>query len=302
MKLHVSVGGTDTSQLVADLQRVGWCPQVPPYEMSIDFEDLDDPLPLTEALARAQRQVIALWDDPPRKLDVGVGGVVQIEGVEIELAVSSALEVLAAMPFDMAVFGSPHGILWRYPDVGEPYRPPSVPGHMLFGWGAAFRGKGHDWMVSRHWLESGPWKLWRGPNDTSLIQFHGLDVDATTALEQAKPGHADLRAGYVQKDFLFKTELKGLFDKATKTMKVIVHGRTISDQELIEWCAIRRDGRDGFEPFAKVAYIFMQEPEAQANLARIWRYGHEVWTIRGGNEVRLDTEYKPPATTPAWAK
>ena len=61
------------------------------------------------------------------------------------------------------------------------------------GWGCMFVGeRGHAQLVSRRWLEYGPWLLDRFADDVSLIQFHDLDADPATALAQALPGHRRL--------------------------------------------------------------------------------------------------------------
>jgi hypothetical protein len=160
------------------------------------------------------------------------------------------------------------------------------------GWAAAFKGAGHDRLVTRRWLETGPWKLWQGPGDVSLVQFHDLDADAEHALAEARPGHAQLgisdSGGFLQKPFVYELELEGLYEPASRLMKVVVLGRDLSDLELLEWAAARAEGKlAGGKPVDTVAFVFPDEREGRSNLDRLTRYGHQVWAIRAGDEIQL---------------
>jgi len=124
--------------------------------------------------------------------------------------------------------------------------------------------------------------------------FHDLDADAKKALEQAKPAHERMgisdSGGFLQTGFIFERELSGLYNPETRTMKVVVLGKQLDDGELLEWAAARREGKlAGGKPVDAVAFVFPKEAEAKKNLARVQRYGHQVWAIRAGDEVRLDS-------------
>ncbi len=107
----------------------------------------------------------------------------------------------------------------------------------------------------------------------------------------------------MQHQFVYRHELKGLYEPATRTMKVVVMGREVPRREMLEWAAAKKEQKFGAEtPVEAVAFIFPVEAEAHAHLPLLWRYGHQVWAIRDGVEVRLDLAYVPPDTTPAWAR
>src|SRR6185436_9555656 len=112
---------------------------------------------------------------------------------------------------------------WADGSPGDPYRAPNFAElHFGHGWACAFRGEGHDRLVSRRWLDFGPWKLRRGANDTSLVQFHALGVDAATALEQARIGHERMgisdSGGFIQARYVYAFELRGIYDKARREL------------------------------------------------------------------------------------
>lgn len=299
--LEASFAGDDTRSLVAGLRRAGWCRSDEPEEVEIDYTP--SKLSLDAALARGGTHIQAMFERRGR-LWIRPGINVKFDSMDAEIEIPHALRVLAELPFELAAFGR------MYPSASwEPYTAPGWgDGHERLGWGAAFKGRGHDRLVSRRWLEGGPFKVWRGENDVSLVQFHALDADAQTALEQAKPGHAEIGntddTGFLQSRFVFGLDLRGLYVPDTKTMKVVVLGRAIPNRELREWAATRILGRGDYPAgsIERVAYIFPDEAEGRAALPRLWRYGHECWVIRDGEELRLDEAYAPPDTTPRWAR
>jgi hypothetical protein len=100
--------------------------------------------------------------------------------------------------------------------------------------------------------------------------------------------------GFLQRPFVYELELEGLYDPANRTMKVVVLGRELPDLELLEWAAARIEGKlAGGKPVDAVAFVFPDEAEARTQLPRLWRYGHQVWAIRDGDELRLDEVYRP---------
>lgn len=300
--LEASFASADTAAVVEALCRASWCPSEPPESMAIDHEDVNV-RPLETALGSGN--YVQAWFEPRGRLWVTTGKLVELDQIRLtQLELTKVLEVLAEMPFALAAFGR------IYPTAAWlPYKAPSWgDGHRLLGWAAAFKGRGHDRLVSRRWLEGGPFKVWRGANDVSLVQFHALDADAATALEQAKPGHAEIGntndTGFLQSRFVYQLDLNGLYVPEIKTIKVVVLGRAIPNLELLEWAAARALGRGDYPAgsIERVAYIFPDEAEGRAALPRLWRYGHECWVIRDGQEIRIDDTYTPPDTTPAWAR
>lgn len=284
--------GRDTTALLKAADAAGWVPAGDPRKVEIDHGPAKKNAPLFPALATATQHLLADFADV-NLVKVSVGALVKLVRSGVHVALPALLEQLATVPFEVASFGPIHRE-WADGSLGGRYLPPGFSdGHVGLGWAAAFKGSGHERLVSRRWLDDGPWTVWKGPNDTTLVQFHDLDADAATALAQAKPGHAQLgigpSGGFLQKPFNYRFELRGLYDAATRTFKVVVLGRDLPDRELLEWAAARADKRlaDG-KPVDAVAFVFPDENEAKANVARLTRYGFQVWAIRAGDEVRLD--------------
>jgi hypothetical protein len=183
--------------------------------------------------------------------------------------------------------------------------------HWPLGWGCAFQGAGHDRLASRRWLQAGPWRVLRGPNDTTLVQLHDTEADAATALEQAEPGHRRMgitaEGGYLED----RTELehaevfeRGLYDASEKRLRVVVHGRPVPASELLEAAELRALRRvDPARPIEHVAYVFMTEGEARAHLDELWLRELECWAVIAGEERRLDLDYTPPPlVVPEWVR
>jgi hypothetical protein len=296
--LAASFGGEVTTGILRVLQQAGWCRR---EARQVDVGHERSTLSLEDAVTQNGEYIEATFK-PRGRLWIEPGVYVRFDYMDVEqLDIARALEVLADVPFTIAAFDTVHD--WEgYQQLGW------GDGHQSLGWGAAFKGRGHDRLVSRHWLDGGPFKVWRGANDVSLVQFHALDADATTALEQASVGHREIGisddTGFLQSDFVYQLDLRGLYVPETKTIKVVVLGRDIPNRELLEWAATRAVGRGDYPAgtIEHVAYIFPDEAEGRAALPRLWRYGHECWVIRDGIELRIDDTYSPPDTTPAWAR
>src|SRR5690606_11851077 len=76
---------------------------------------------------------------------------------------------IVPLNFELFTAGTVHLIEWD--DLA--YVAPSFADmHYPHGWACAFKGPGHDRLVSRRWLEHGPWRLIRdNENDVSFVQF-----------------------------------------------------------------------------------------------------------------------------------
>ena len=178
------------------------------------------------------------------------------------------------------------------------------------GWGCMFVGeRGHAQLVSRRWLEYGPWLLDRFADDVSLIQFHDLDADPATALAQALPGHCRLgdndTGGWLRSRYTPKYETKGLYVASDQTLRIVVApGRVISEREMLDACAERLVGRYNAEkPIRVVRYAFIDPDDAQRHLHEMWLRDLEVWTFTSnGKEIRIDDTYDPSPTPPEWVR
>jgi hypothetical protein len=182
--------------------------------------------------------------------------------------------------------------------------------HFSLGWSCAFKGEGHQRIVSRRYLEYGPWHVLRDEaNDITLIQFHDLSADTLTALEQAKLGHKLMgdpyEGGFIQQDYtILNPDFSGLYSPTDKMLRFIINERPITRAELLDACATRLWqllGED--KPIERIGYVFIQESEARQNLHELWLREIECWTYLDGVETRIDEDYSPPPPEkPEWVR
>jgi hypothetical protein len=216
----------------------------------------------------------------------------------------AACQFLEEAPFELASFDSLHP---DWETIDEQYSAPSFSRrHFPHGWGCAFKGAGYKNLVSRRWLEFGPWMLKLGRNDLSLVQFHALDASAREALAQAKPGHKtmgiDDEGGFLQRPYVFETTLSGLYSPQEQILRVVVLGRELTPVELLDACAARQQGAlTENQPLRQVAYFFPRPNDARRQLHALWLRELECWTVIDGIEQRLDTAYHPSPVLPGWA-
>jgi hypothetical protein len=209
-----------------------------------------------------------------------------------------------SLPFELAVM--PAIREWM-----DEYFPPSAGGdHAFMGWGMIVKGAGHETaIVSRRWLEHAPARLVRGANDTTLLQFHQLEpepadpraIDHTT-LEQARLAHAWMLAGLLRPRHRYASAVEGAYSSADGLLRVFAIGRDVTDRELLDACAARRDRKhDRAGAIRNVAYVFTQPAAARAHLDALWLRGLECRMIVDGSEIRIDEDHSVPVRTPAWA-
>lgn len=122
-------------------------------------------------------------------------------------------------------------VSYRGPGFGD--------GHYSLGWCCAFKGAGHDRLVSRRWLEHGPWRLLRDEaTDLSLVQFCDLEADPDVMRAQAIPGHERMgirdTGGFIQTDFCWCYDWEGTYVPEERTLQVVVVGRDLAPFEMLE--------------------------------------------------------------------
>jgi len=192
--------------------------------------------------------------------------------------------------------------------------------HWAHGWMCAFKGEGHDSLVSRRWLERGPWKLLRDEAlDLSVVLFHDPDErDPAVTWAQAQPAHTRMgsgdRGGFIREGrgpngsfaavggYRLRSALRGVYVPVERTFWITVVDRQISEREMLDACAHRLHGRDHPDkPVDHVAFVFADEAVARAHMHALWLRDLQCWTVRNGEQVRLDTDYRPaPPQRPAW--
>lgn len=309
VRLQLSFEAADLVALTRSAQQLGLTSALRQVKAQIDYADVDPGTPLEEVVQGKSQGSVSFdgWWDLVRVNKHSQTGeaVLSLVTDGHHLSEATFLETLSSVPFEIASVGRFFDEWGNVAVDEDAYRAPGWSGwHFSMGWAAAFKGEGHERLVSRRWLETGPWRLLRGPNDTSLVIFHDLESDAEAALAQAKSGHAQIgitdQTGFLQLPFAYRYDLNGLYDEHAQALKVVVHGRDLPARELLEWAAIRANQRlGGDKPIRVVRFVFPEESAARRHLGQLWRYGHECWAIIDGDEVRLDTDDMPVELTRA---
>lgn len=293
--LMLSLSAADTGALLGELA------EAMPADSRPESCTVDDrpasPEDWRAAVGKARRYADAIWPESEGGAWIAhtVGQTVKahLAGIASE---QRALELLAPLPFEIAcmqsfddVWGSQYG-----------YRPPRFDGgHDPHGWACAFRGAGHERLVSRRWLPNGPWRVTTGDRDLSFVTFHSPEADPGAALEEARAAHARMgisdEGGYIQHLGILPEGLPGLYDADTKVQKVVVHGRDVPQREMLGACQIRLDRRaDSEAPISNIAYVFLELALARAHLRELWLRELECWAVDDGQEQRLDGDEIPP--------
>lgn len=222
--------------------------------------------------------------------------------------VENVIKMLAPLPWTVANF---HDVYYENCDSEwDEYIPPGfADGHGGHGWACAFKGEGHNHLVSRRWLEYHPWRLIRDEeNDISFVQFHDLDADPATALEQARPGHRAMSiygvGGYIGKTHPFSNDLRGVYLPDTRNLRVVIPERKqITYSEMSDYCAARHFQAFEGKPVDILSFVFIVAAEAQPYIYDLWLREIECFGItEQAKEVRLDEDYYPVYEPPEWVR
>jgi hypothetical protein len=302
-----SATSADPRDTIRRLNALGVFPREAPEFASVDDEPFE-PYDFEKAAARAVRRMKVMWPQGQGTLGFDRKGLARFGLARAYAAAGPLRGVLEAIPFRWLSAAS---LSSQWGPGGEPtpyFGPGFGEGHHDLGWACAFKGDGHDQLVSRRWLEHGPWRLVRGANDVSLVQFHDVAATDDEALQQATPGHRAMgitpEGGFIA-PAPWKWEfpaLRSLYDSSAQVLTVVVMGRTVAPGEMLEACAIRCYQPLEY-PVKNVAFVFPREEEARAHLHALWLRGLECRAIVDGREVRLDETYSPPPPeVPDWVK
>ena len=283
-----------TNQLAATTRAIveqGLTPAGMPEKVKVDLEKVAVDDEWVERLL-AGGDAMATWNDGEDLISPS-GDCVLGTTSKFELDPAALVRRLGRIPFTVASFATFHNWAYQAPSFGELHRP--------LGWGCAFQGAGHDRLASRRWLATAPYRILRGPGDTTLVQLHDFALGSEQALVQARVFHADLMAGMVRYRYEYRTELKGLHKGSERALVFTVQGRVVSPQELLDAAAARLLQPFGPDkPIDKVVYVFIDRAAADAQLPTMWRYGHRVHLIGDdGVERRIDDTYVPRLERPA---
>ena len=257
---------------------------------------------LNAKLQSYKREVFLRWDNLGYLTTIN-DSIVLFGLNEYEVNPVDVLKILETFSFEIASFSSLHH-QWLNPV--EPYAAPSFSNfHLPHGWACAFKGNGFKRLVSLQWLDYGPWKQHIGNSNTQLFQFHEMNVDARTALQQATTGHKLMgisdEGGFIQSDYVYKYNNPGLYESENELLKVIVHGLMITKRQMLDACALKLyQGLGKDKPLKNVRYIFMTEEEATHHLHDLWLRNLQCYAIIKGKEIRLDDQYHPETKKPEW--
>lgn len=227
----------------------------------------------------------------------------------IDGSATSQRVAVETLPFELAALTSPHREKWG--PAGKQLWG-FARSHVDHGWACAFRGAGHDRLVSRRWLDFGPWRVMHRPDDTTFIQFHDLSItDPDESYAQAAPGHQrmgiDPIGGFIQgidEDVI--KDVKGVFIPETRTLEIpIAPGIEVSQQDMRVACALRLWHRmkvPAGQRIEQIAYVFIEKADAYAHLHELWLRELECWYMDETGRHRIDTEYHPTPNPPEWVK
>jgi len=243
--LGISLDGPDLVAIGHAILKSPWMEafQHPPDSMMLNGEEAEvDEQWLSRFLAPSTYGTSVNWRPPhgsgaPARFCALTWGLVLKFNVDA-IDSDEALPIMAEWPFDVATISSLHDS-WYSPMLENRYRAPSFGnGHDNLGWACLLRGEeGHRRLVSRRWLDFGPWRVLRGPNDTTMVQFHDVHADALTALEQAKLGHqmmANTKHGCIINPlFRIRNKFSGFHSQEPPHVRIICHaGRKVTPSEM----------------------------------------------------------------------
>jgi hypothetical protein len=304
MMIRLSLRGAPVREVVRAAVDSGWLPRSEPEVLRASAPGVD----WLERFAATMVDATALWgtDDETADAVSHSRGERTLLSCRMPRDPREVLTRLEALPFDVATMRPLHPEWRRVPEGPLGYRGTSL-GGSTHGWLCAFRGAGHDRLVSRRWLEHGPWRLHRRDGDLSIVEFHDARADPMTALAQARPGHIRMgiheEGGYIQPAYVYSKLPRGFRASEGGLLKIIVHGRAVTPCEMLDCCALRIETRTVDPgPVSDVAYVFVEEEEAQKHLHELWLRGLQCYAIREGMEVRLDEGYTPEPDVPAWVR
>lgn len=307
---RISLSGAEAPSIYTSLVKAGIAPAELPQTVSADSTDLPAPIKadwLQQAVARAKVDLFARWSDRDFMSISVRSQMVMLGRAKLEYTPEELADRLAEVPFELAAMPTLHAI-WT---AGPPHARYNPPGfgmlHFQHGWAAALRGRGHDRLVSRRWLDYGPWRTLRAASDTTLVQFHDLAASSADALAQARPGHVLLgvvseKSGYIGPDYAFSPDARATYSPQDRALKLVIAGRDPTPRELRDAAASRSLQSLGPEsPIAEVRFIFVDEELARRNLHTLWLYGHRCFLAGAHEERSLDADYTPAAPQkPQW--
>jgi hypothetical protein len=337
--LGASIGDTGLKEALDRISRRDWF-QDPPEDIEVDQRSFKDSAHWTSALLAAKKHGVASWQSDPYEYPKGVAVNRVASPPRLQFGVPHAFDdleegirLIEGFPFEVcSISPTSETQVNAWGKLGIANISFGA-GHERHGWACAFRGRGHDQLVSRRWLNFGPWRVIRRPNDLTVVQFHDLDADPKTAGEQAQPGWERMgwsaTCGYVGTDFPFSSRgVSGLYAPSARKLEIVIPpGGRVEQWHMLEACAVRTRHHiterrifsvaddastphggvrasaisTSVEPFTpsqpidQVAFVFTEEADARAHLHELWLRDLECWVVDGDGRRRMDEDYEPPS-------
>src|SRR5947209_2134586 len=203
------MSGPEPEAVVRGLARLGLAPERPAV-IEADYETRKPSAGWMDEWLHRARTLTAMTDEG-HSVTFDRGGLVTLGRPDTELDAPATFEMLNTLPFELAVIGRVYQEWWD-----EQYETYSFSdGHVPHGWACAFRAGGYERLVSRRWLDFGPWRK-RESGDATWVEFHDLEADAQTALRQAQPGWERMgisdTGGFIQSGFVYREDVGGVYD------------------------------------------------------------------------------------------
>jgi hypothetical protein len=308
--LSASINAIKISDAIPFLRRLHPFANSLPEKVVQGFDKVPIDDKWSNVLMAATTSTVAFW--PNRRLQISHtprSNLVVFGIPDAFSTIDEALAILEPLPFEVCGLGSVFFDEWIKADFE---RWSFSRSHIDHGWACAFRGAGHDRLVSRRWLDFGPWRVIRRPNDTTFIQFHDLAITGPTeAYEQAKIGHERMgcsdTGGFIQQieDWML-ADVRGLYFAEDRKLEVIVPAHeAVSQSRMANACTLRlhhRLTRPAHQLIERVAFVFFDEADARAHLHELWLRELECWHVDGSGKHRLDLDYHPTPNPPEWVK
>ncbi len=305
MSLGIALVGPDHAALLQALHETGAFGTGTPDRVRVNGKKLAR-IPKDWLRKHAADDMTAVWGQEEFMISNSFGEIPKVQAARFPRSAGALVELLSGLPFTVASFASIHEDWYA---AGASYEAPSFGGlHFPHGLACAFKGEGHRHLVSRRWLDFGPWRQLRGPDDTTLILFHDLAADSATALAQARPGHQRMgvtdEGGFIADDHRYEAELSGRYYPAERRQKIMAGLRQVPQREMLDACAARLQQKWGADrPSTHVGFLFLEEQLARRHLHELWLRELECWAIIDGKpEVRIDADYQATPAPPAWVQ
>jgi hypothetical protein len=308
MRVNISADGADARALYVAVAATRDFAAALPEKVKVDRAEIAPTEHwIDDAFARAPSEVRARWHGTPTNpfagphLSIASTGVVGWY-VPRDTNAAEVIELATALPLQVMVMG-PHPA-WKTPTDGFS----GV--HRSHGWAVIFKAHGHDRLVSRRWLDHGPWQLRHEDGDITYVQFHDLDVSREQAWDQASRAHQRMGidydvGGYVYAEHPIATRISGLYKAADRSFTVTRgNGQPMAQREMLDLCVYRARMRDDAKgPIERVRVLFLEERDARRHLHELWLRELECWYVDvEGREVRADEGYAPARIRPEWVE